>query len=115
MRSRLNASRHGLATHVSENPDQHFKIEQLALILSGYTNDPHRLEEARISAECHFDLQRIRDARFEVFQALGNIQVANSDQLHRAASAVEKIARYERRALSKRRTALKAINSERES
>ena len=115
MRSRLNASRHGLATHLSENPNQHVKIEQLALILSGYANDPRRLEEARILAECHFDLHRIRDARFEVLQALGNIQVANSDQLHRAASAVEKIARYERRALSKRRTALKAINRERES
>lgn len=115
MRSRRNALRHGLAAHVSENPDQHVKIEQFALILSGYTNDPRRLEEARISAECHFDLQRIRDARFEVFQALGNVQVANSNQLNRAASAVEKIARYERRVLSKRRTALKAINRERES
>jgi len=100
---------------MSENPDQYIKIERLALILSGYKNDPGRLEEARISAECHFDLQRIRDARFEVFQALGNIQIANSDQFHRAVSAVEKIARYERRVLSKRRTALKAINSERES
>lgn len=109
LRSRRNALRHGLASPIGNDLDERANVERLALVLSGYTNDWRRLEEARISAECHFDLQRIRNARFEVFRALGDVQTATSDQLALATRAIEKIARYERRALSKRRTALRAI------
>jgi len=101
--------RHGLASPIGNDLDERANVERLALVLSGYTNDWRRLEEARISAECHFDLQRIRNARFEVFRALGDVQTATSDQLALATRAIEKIARYERRALSKRRTALKGM------
>lgn len=109
LRSKRNALRHGLASPIDDDLNERAHVERLALVLSGYTNDWRRLEEARISAECHFDLRRIRNARFEVFREAGDIQAATSDQLALASRMVEKIARYERRALSKRRTALKAL------
>lgn len=109
MRSRRNALRHGLATPIGNSPDERANVEKLALVLSGYTNDLRRLDEARIEAERHFDLRRIHQARFEIFHALGDIQTASGDQFTQAALAVTKIARYERKALSKRRTALKEL------
>lgn len=109
LRSKRNALRHGLASPIGNDLDERVNVERLALVLSGYTNDWHRLEEARITAECHFDLLRIRNTRFEIFRSLGDIETATGDQLALAIRAIEKIARYERRSLSKRRTALKAI------
>jgi hypothetical protein len=101
--------RHGLASPIGSDFDERANVERLAQVLSGYTNDWRRLEEARILAECHFDLLRIRNARFEIFPMLGAIETATGDQLALAIRSIEKIARYERRALSKRRTSLKVI------
>jgi hypothetical protein len=55
--------------------------------------------------ECHFDLCRIRAVRFDVFFTMVDLENATSKDC-----AMNKIGRYEGRASSKRRSALRKIN-----
>ncbi len=64
---------------------------------------------ARVLAESHFDLQRIRAARYEVFLTIDDFENANGDDFENAngddfeeaLNEMDKISRYETRALSK--------------
>jgi hypothetical protein len=78
-------------------------------VLATDSSDPLPKSQARIIAECHVDLQRIRAARQEVFQKI----IGNESEvdLEIAASAIKKINRYERRALSRRKLGLKKLLS----
>lgn len=106
-RSRLNARRHGLASQFGE--DQRREFDRLMTVLATDSSDPLPKSQARIFAECHVDLQRIRAAREEVFQKItGN---ESEIDLEIAASAIKRINRYERRALSRRKLGLKKILS----
>lgn len=71
LRSRNNAIRHGLATPISQSATLALEIELLAKRLAGFDNDFWQIEHARIIAESHFDLRRIRAARTEVVRRLG--------------------------------------------
>jgi hypothetical protein len=55
---------------------------------------------ARVLAESHFDLQRIRATRYEVFLTIGDFENANGDD-QEALNEMDKISRYETTALSK--------------
>jgi hypothetical protein len=113
LRSRNNALRHGLATRIDDDLIAAQNIERLARILAGFSNDFWRYEHARTMAECYFDMQRIHAARTAVLQRIGKLEVADSAEHAVAARAVEKINRYERRVLSKRRKALRALHTAR--
>ena len=54
---------------------------------------------ARVLAESHFDLQRIRAARYEVFLTIDDFENANGDDFEEALNEMDKISRYETRAL----------------
>jgi hypothetical protein len=111
LRSRNNALRHGLATRIDDDLAAAQNIERLARILAGFSNDFSRSEQARTIAECYFDMQRIHAARTAVLQRVGELEAADIAEHTLAARAVEKINRYERRVLSKRRKALQALHN----
>jgi len=84
-------------------------IESLAKYLAGFSNDYWRIEKARVIAEAHFDLARIRTARAEVFWRVGDLEESFDSNLSRAVDALKKIARYEQRTRSKLHCGLKAL------
>jgi hypothetical protein len=67
-------------------------------------------EQSRILAERYFDLRRIRAARFDVFSTINESKNASLDDFERALRAMASISRYERRALSKGKQALRDSN-----
>jgi len=108
-RSSLNSYRHGLATPIAKHTSAAVNIDRLATVLAAYSNDYWRIEKARVVAESHFDLARIRAARAEVLWRVGGFENCVGDELDQALSALEKIARYEQRTRSKLRQALIAM------
>lgn len=107
LRSSRNAFRHGLATSVVNHNAG--AIDHLARALALHSNDYCRIELARVVAESHFDLARIRAARTEVLARMGDLERCSSDGISDAVSALERIARYERRTRSKLRKGLSAL------
>jgi hypothetical protein len=107
LRSRNNARRHGLATPVENDSQAAAGIERLAAVLAEDSDDFGRIEQSRIVAECHFDLRRIRAARFNVFFAMGDLEKASGKDFEDALQTMVSIGRYETRAWSKRKRAVR--------
>jgi hypothetical protein len=103
LRSARNARRHGLATPIDQDAETASRIQNLTNVLTEGSQDSGRFEQARAVAECYFDLCRIREARAELFAAAGDFDNLTIEQLDRTVRVVDKINRYERRAVSKRR------------
>jgi hypothetical protein len=103
--SRKNALRHGLAAPIEQSDG----IDDLAAILAEGDEGCCRTQQSRVIAECHFDLQRIQAARYDVLLMVENFDIGNSVDLERALVAMEKINRYETSTLSKRRRVLKPL------
>jgi len=103
----MNACRHGLATRLGDIPELFDKLERLAAILSEGRNDLLVPEEARIIAECHLELQRIRAVQRGLFHDI--LRVKTMGDLGSRVSALAQIGRYARRAVSKRKTALNRL------
>jgi hypothetical protein len=110
-RSRNNALRHGLARPIDVNLVAAQNIEHLTRILSGFSNEFSLNEHARTMAECYLEMQRTHAARAAVLQRIGELGAADISEHALAARAIEKINRYERRVLSKRRKALQALRN----
>jgi hypothetical protein len=110
LRSCQNARRHGLATRIEDNPETKGGIECLSAILAKGANDFERIEQSHILAERHFDLRRIRAARYEVFLTIDDLENASGDDFEEALCAMGSISRYETRALSKSKRALRNLN-----
>jgi hypothetical protein len=106
----MNARCHGLATRLSDIPDQLGKLEQLTVILAQGCSNWSVVEEARVVAECHLDLQRIRTVRYGSFQDV--MEAETVDELKSALSKIAKVDRYACRSVSKRKTALKKLVQE---
>jgi hypothetical protein len=103
--SRNNARRHGLATRLEDDCEVNERIECLAAVLAAGSDEFERIEQSRILAGCHFDLHRIRAARYEVFSTMNELENVTGNDLETALRAMDKISRYEGRALSKRKRA----------
>src|SRR5258705_3940018 len=104
--SRRNARRHGLAIAIETDPAFHADIEKLAKVLSLSQN----VDEARDAARAEFDLMRIRKIRTSLFEKLS--LVANdgtSGSLAELNDKLAKLERYERRAFSRRKRALREM------
>ena len=107
--SSANALSHGLAVPLSADPAFASRIGALAAALAGPDAPPDRRAWALVLAEAEADLQRVRDLRTEwlgsVIDAGGGLDAAALAALLPRLVALE---RYERRARSRRRSALKA-------
>lgn len=110
-RSRRNALRHGLAIAIGSDPVFSKEIEALATALARGGGQIVR-EFARQAAEAELDLLRIRKLKAERFNmVIGNpeAQLADYSELSENLAQLE---RYERRAFSRRKRALLAMNGE---
>jgi hypothetical protein len=108
-RLRLNALRHGLAVAIGTDPAFQDDIAQLAEALSGSIGMQNVSERARKAAEAELDLLRIRKIRAALFESLYFANEAAPDRLTELNDKLAKLERYERRAFSRRKRALRAI------
>ena len=106
--SRHNARRHGLAVEIGNDPVFHDDIEKLAGVLSSGAKDV--CKRARETAEAELDLLRIRKIRASLFETLYFVaSAAAPDRLTELNDKLAKLERYERRAFSRRKRALRAM------
>ena len=103
--SRRNARRHGLAIAIETDPAFHDEIEKLAKALSlSQKVDEH----ARDAARAEFDLLRVRKIRTWLFETL-YYDATTTKSMAELNDKLAKLERYERRAFSRRRRALRQI------
>ena len=95
-KSSRNTLRHGLSISASRNPAVARQIEQLAQTLTG---DPGRFAQAMLLAAGEVDLARVRTARAELFNHQFSLSEPNNEL--NDWSRIEKLERYERRALTR--------------
>ena len=108
--SRRNALRHGLAIAIGSDPSFHEDIDVLAMALVGGRGEQDVGEFARQAAEAEMDLLRIRKLRASRFNAViggSESRLEDHSQLHKELAKLE---RYERRAFSRRKSALRALS-----
>jgi hypothetical protein len=107
--SRHNARRHGLATGIGSDPAFRDDIEMLARLLSRAGGKENIGEFAREAAEAHLDLVRIRKIRAWLFQRMRFFGAASTESLMELGDQLAKLERYERRAFSRRKRAMRLI------
>jgi hypothetical protein len=100
-RAAQNASRHGLSVPARYDPARSEEIEALARAIAGARADAECLELARRIAEAQIDVVRARAARLQLYPEVLHNPVA----IARLAA----IDRYERRALSRRKRAIRVL------
>lgn len=108
-RSRANALRHGLAIAIGSDPSFGSEIETLAVALEPGKDKQSFGDFARQFAEAEIDLLRVRKIRASQFKAI----VGNPDappEVHSELNEnLAKLERYERRAYSRRKRALREM------
>jgi hypothetical protein len=108
-RSRANAFRHGLAIDIGVDSGVAEQIERLTLAMTS----PGPLMQTpllRQLAEVEVDLQRIRKIRAGIFRSALQQTDARLPYCGDLNSQLEKLERYERRAMSRRKRVLRAIS-----
>src|SRR3981189_1890635 len=106
--SRGNARRHGLAIDIGTDPAFCDDIEKLAQALSFASGMQHVSAGAREDAGAALDLLRIRKIRASLFETLYfAANDAAPDRLTELNDKLAKLERYERRAFSRRKRALR--------
>jgi hypothetical protein len=116
-RASRNASRHGLSVSVDSDPRLSQQVEELARHIVGETASPRVLWTARRFAEAQIDLDRIRRARYHACllaldEGTGSEPGAVQIELlvREQVRQLKSLDRYERRALSRRRSAARAFD-----
>jgi hypothetical protein len=107
--SRRNARRHGLAIAIGADPAFHDDVEKLAKALSLSSGMQNVDERAREAAGAELDLLRIRKIRASLFETLSLATDAALGSVAELNDKLAKLERYERRAFSRRKRALREM------
>ncbi len=120
-RASRNAYKHGLAVSILDDPAISAEVERLARSLVGKRRDLYELAQARIVAEAEFDILRIRAMRVKMIDSAAKsssdpslaeepVSEAHGVAAHLGAlPQLETLERYERRAISRRRRAIRQM------
>ena len=108
-RSSRNALRHGLAVPVEADPHVRDEVKKLAKAIAAAAGLARPGEAAHAFAEAEFDLLRIRKLKSTVLNEAGFIAGGDLDDLASLNDKLSKLARYERRAFSRRKRALRSL------
>ena len=121
-RAAQNALRHGLSIPVSSDPALSPQAEAIARRIAGPDAKAEALEQARRIGEAQVDLNRVRARRMALVadpleRAIGGKSLEGFEKLaiilQARASELARLDRYERRALSRRKSAIREFNSAR--
>ena len=119
--SRQNALRHGLASVILEGSAEDQEVNRIArAILDPSMTDPAAIYYARQVAEAENTLRRVQKTKFELFNALGidndqrelgqqGCSPPHSLSIGELITQASKLDRYERRARSHRKKALRQL------
>jgi hypothetical protein len=107
--SRRNALRHGLAASIANKSAFGGDVEDLARVLSSASGLQGVSGVAREAAEAQLDLSRIRKIRAFLYETIYFADGAGPDRLAELNDKLAKLERYERRALSRRKRALRLM------
>jgi hypothetical protein len=106
--SRNNSRRHGLAIDIENDPAFHDDIEKMADALSNGTSVVR--SRAREFAVAEIDRLRIQKIRASLFETHYYFADAAPDRLKELNDKLAKLDRYERRAFSRSKSALRALH-----
>jgi hypothetical protein len=108
--SRRNALRYGLAINVRADPAVHDDIEKLANVLSSSDETQDLCENARVAAEAQFICCGSGESGPGCSRRYTLGKPAGSDGLTKLNDELAKLERYERRAFSRRKRALRLMS-----
>ena len=104
-----NAIRHGLARNLTRGPEMAVQVEALAAAIAKGVSHPNAMDAARKAAEAELEIRRVRDVRTTVFGQQLERQETGDPNWVEALKKILPLLRYERRAVAKRRKALRAL------
>ncbi len=99
-----NALRHGLSTGPHSDPSAEAVIDRLTELLADGSRKVHVSHFARMAAEADYDLHYIRNKQLSLIAS--DPLNADSDRVQ----MLETFSKYERRALSRRRSSMRELN-----
>jgi hypothetical protein len=76
---------------IENDCEQKERIACLAAILTEGSNEFLKIEQSRFVAECHFDLHRIRAARYDLFLTMNDLEDVGGNDVENALRGMDRI------------------------